>query len=180
MAVREGLAALTTAEVAREAGLSKGLVFFHYGSKDALLLALFERLVGWLLDVPAASGDLPPAVRLLGQLAGDAGYREENRERIDLLLQCVVLAVRRPELHARAVDGLLRYREVLRGPAEDLLGEAAAPDPAAGAEGIAALTASVVIGSALQSFVDPRFSQQTVVEGLRTLVDLPRPPAAGR
>ena len=175
VAARAGLGSLTAAEVAREAGLSKGLVFFHFGSKDGLLLALLDRLVSWALDVP--SPDRSPAARLLAGLAGEAGFNEEDRARVDLLLQYVVLAARAPELRDRAAEGLQHYREALRQPAEDLLRHIpAAPDPAATAPGLAALATAVVIGSAVQAFLDDRFSPADVVGGLRTLVALPEIP----
>lgn len=175
VAARAGLGSLTAAEVAREAGLSKGLVFFHFGSKDGLLLALLDRLVSWALDVP--SPDRTPAARLLAGLAGEAGFNEDDRARVDLLLQYVVLAARAPELRDRTAEGLRHYREALRQPAEDLLRHTPdAPDPAAAAPGLAALATAVVIGSAVQAFLDDRFSPAAVVDGLRTLVELPEIP----
>ncbi|MDP9397259.1 MAG: TetR/AcrR family transcriptional regulator, partial [Actinomycetota bacterium] len=180
VAARTGLGSLTAAEVAREAGLSKGLVFFHFVSKDGLLLALLDRLVSWALDVP--SPDRTPAARLLAGLAGEAGFNEEDRARVDLLLQYVVLAARAPELRDRAAEGLQHYREALRQPAEDLLRHTpaapgpTAPDPAATAPGLAALATAVVIGSAVQAFLDDRFSPADVVDGLRALVALPEIP----
>ena len=175
VAARAGLGSLTAAEVAREAGLSKGLVFFHFGSKDGLLLALLDRLVSWALDVP--SPDRSPAARLLAGLAGEAGFNEEDRARVDLLLQYVVLAARAPELRDRTAEGLRHYREALRQPAEDLLQHTRdSPDPAAAAPGLAALATAVVIGSAVQAFLDDRFSAADVVGGLRTLVALPEIP----
>src|SRR5690242_17197420 len=45
VAAREGLARLTVRQVAAEARLSSGLVFFHFTSRDALLLALLDQLL---------------------------------------------------------------------------------------------------------------------------------------
>ena len=177
VAVRDRLEAMTMSAVAVEAGLSKGLVFFHFGTKDALLVALLDHLVDWLVDLPVEDDAVPVVQRLLGQLAGEGGYSGANRERIDLLLQFAVLAVRRPELRERAVTALRRYRGVLRRPAEDLLRDAGVQGAGGHGPGVAALAASVVIGAALQSFVDEEFSPQEIVPGLRTLVALPRPPA---
>ena len=41
---RKGYAALTIADVARQAGLSAGIVIFHFSSKDALLAAVLTAL----------------------------------------------------------------------------------------------------------------------------------------
>lgn len=48
VAIREGLPAVTTRSVAIEAGLSNGLVHFHYPKKDDLMNALFDLLLNWL------------------------------------------------------------------------------------------------------------------------------------
>jgi AcrR family transcriptional regulator len=45
-----GFAQSTTAEIAEKAGVSKGLVFNYFPSKDALLQALVEKMLGEALD----------------------------------------------------------------------------------------------------------------------------------
>lgn len=45
--VDHGLPALTLENVAREAGVSKGGLLHHYGSKDALIGGLFDMVVDW-------------------------------------------------------------------------------------------------------------------------------------
>ena len=45
VAARQGLNALTVRLVAAEAKLSTGLVFFHFTSRDQLLVALLDRLL---------------------------------------------------------------------------------------------------------------------------------------
>lgn len=51
----QGVAGLTLEAVAREAGLSKGGLLYHYGSKEALLGAMVERLIGVTEDRIATS-----------------------------------------------------------------------------------------------------------------------------
>ncbi len=89
-------------EVARRAGASRGLVYHHFGSKDALLMALHEELDQALLQrVRAAvaggasplenltrgmraflqaSGDLPGARLILLDTPGVPGLREHIEE----------------------------------------------------------------------------------------------------
>src|SRR4028119_548076 len=55
VAAREGLAGVTARAVAAEAGVSSGLVFFHFGTVDALLAALLD----WLLARTLVAGELP-------------------------------------------------------------------------------------------------------------------------
>jgi AcrR family transcriptional regulator len=54
VAARERLAGLTGRAVAAEAGVSSGLVFFHFGDRDGLLVALLE----WLLEVTVVGPEL--------------------------------------------------------------------------------------------------------------------------
>jgi AcrR family transcriptional regulator len=63
-----GVARLTLEAVARAAGLSKGGLLYHYASKDALLVAMVERLVEVTEQRIAASreADAPPGDWLRG------------------------------------------------------------------------------------------------------------------
>jgi AcrR family transcriptional regulator len=62
---REGFDAVTTAEIAEAANVAKGSVFAHAGSKDRLLVLVFERdMHKWLDDASARAGRRP----LLNQL----------------------------------------------------------------------------------------------------------------
>jgi AcrR family transcriptional regulator len=89
---REGLAAWTVAEVARQAGCAKGLVHYHHKTKEALLGAVAERLASrrseqrlaalhvggtgaldrlWaVLAAAAASGETRAYLSLLGHSSG--------------------------------------------------------------------------------------------------------------
>jgi len=66
VAVRDGLDQVTARRVADEAGASPGLVFFHFGSKDGLLLACISRARAELLEVTttAAATATSPGARL--------------------------------------------------------------------------------------------------------------------
>jgi AcrR family transcriptional regulator len=56
-----GYEAASTNAIAAKAGVAKGLVFHHFGSKEALLLALFEREVARMTTlVFEAPGPRPP------------------------------------------------------------------------------------------------------------------------
>ena len=45
VASKRGLRAVTVRDVARKAGVSAGLVIFHFGTKDRLVLALLDWVV---------------------------------------------------------------------------------------------------------------------------------------
>lgn len=55
VAARHEIRGLTVRAVAKEAGVSKGLIFFHFDDQQGLLLALLEGIleVGPKFEVPA-------------------------------------------------------------------------------------------------------------------------------
>lgn len=59
--VRDGGDALTIASVAREAGVSKGGLFYHFASKKALVEGLVNRHVAAFDELITAAGDEPGA-----------------------------------------------------------------------------------------------------------------------
>jgi AcrR family transcriptional regulator len=72
--VRDGGDAVTIAAVAAEAGLSKGGLFYHFASKEALIVGLVDRFVAAfdaLLDVPDTPGSATLAY--LDATAADSG-----------------------------------------------------------------------------------------------------------
>ena len=82
---RKGYASLTVADVAKEAGLSAGIVIFHFNSKDELLAAVLGALVTeyrnhWEASMNAA-GDAP-ADRLRALLLSDFDVEVFTREKL--------------------------------------------------------------------------------------------------
>src|SRR3954471_6981561 len=82
---RKGFSELTLAEVAETAKLSTGIVNFYFKSKDALLLATLEHMVGeysryWRTNVAAAGPG--PAEKLAAMLEGDFGRLVANRKTV--------------------------------------------------------------------------------------------------
>ena len=59
--VREGGDAVTIAAVAREAGVSKGGLFYHFSSKELLIAGLIERYMASFDELIATAGDEPGA-----------------------------------------------------------------------------------------------------------------------
>lgn len=82
---RKGYASLTIADVAREAGLSAGIVIFHFNSKDELLAAVLESLAAeylqhWEASMKAAG---PAAAdRLKALLLSDFDNHVYTREKL--------------------------------------------------------------------------------------------------
>ena len=77
-----GFAKTTVEEIAAEAGVSKGIVYHHFGGKEALLESLIERLTSEWIEVSglgswlARTGDLERA--LAGMLRGSLEYARGN------------------------------------------------------------------------------------------------------
>jgi len=112
--VRNGLAAVRVADVAAVLGVSTGLVFYHFGTKDALVAEAFahavERDLAGLTD--AAGGREEPAerVRRVLQLYGPTGTAQGWRLWIDAWALAQHETAIREAL--RRLDG--RWTEALR------------------------------------------------------------------
>lgn len=106
MAAR-GYAKATIQEIAREAGLSPGLVHYHFGSKQEILLALIESL-GSIVRARLDSQAPDPAERLFAAI--DAIVGTEQGIDSDAVACWVVIgaeAVRQPEVR-RLYERLMR------------------------------------------------------------------------
>lgn len=179
VAIRDKLRGLTVRAVAEEAGVSKGLVFFHFEDKEKLLLALLEWVLerGPRVEVPpevAADGTSHPARRLLNLLHHQVAGLPERRHRVELFLDFWVMGTSMPETQERIRGAFDRYREEFlpytRAVVEALPGQFDEDGP----EGLAAVIVSFIQGCALQLMADPdRFQvdrYMRAVEGL-VLVD---------
>jgi AcrR family transcriptional regulator len=106
---RDGAGRLTLDAVAAEAGVSKGGVLYHYPSKDALIRAMLDLLLGGIdgeLDAPADDRrDESPGGWLRGYI--EASINVERDER-DLKAALLVAAATDPDLLEPMRE---RYRE---------------------------------------------------------------------
>ena len=122
---RIGLAAIRVSDVARALGVSPGLVFYHFGNKDALVAEAFGYAVDQdlrRLDQAVARGTDPVdrlrrVLRLYGPTGSATGWR--------LWIDAWALAQREPTIRAvlRRMDR--RWCAVLRGVVEQGVAEEA-------------------------------------------------------
>jgi len=110
VALRDGSAHLTIDAVARESGLSKGGVLYHFPSKEALLEAMVERLAAVLTQIveerrPAHAHRRCPTLHAL--LDASASMDWLHSQAPSALLAA---AAERPELLAPIRAELLQYR----------------------------------------------------------------------
>lgn len=159
VAKRQRLEGLSTRAVSTEAGLSHGLVFFHFKTKDALLVALLESLLEEMA-IPRLDEDLQkiasPSERLLEVLRREISRLLDERAKVELFFDYWVMGTRHPAIRQRMRAALERYRALLRAIAEDVVREAPRRLAAVSADGLAAVAVGFIEGCAVQAVIDPR------------------------
>ena len=109
---RRGFAAASLDEVAEEAGLTKGAVYSQFGSKDDLVIALFEeRLDTQTLGI-ASAVDSSLEIAAQAEAAGRLLEKVEDDARDLFLLQneFYLHAIRNPEFHPAHRERTKRLR----------------------------------------------------------------------
>ncbi len=157
VAVARRLEGLTIRDVAREAGVSNGLVLFHFKSRDGLVRALLD----WTLQQNSvlqlnASRRLP-ADDCVGVLIREQClWLSTNRARTELFFDFWVAGTRDPALRRGMRAALLRYRQTFRAVAAKALTKPRRVKAGVTADGVAAAAVSFVHGCAIQAVMDPQ------------------------
>ena len=113
MFIRDGLPGLTTRRLAREAGVNHGLVHYHFGSLDAVLVAVMDTAGGsWLVSLAHA------AQTSGGFLASFRALRAQQDEQITngqakLRAELALAAANDPQLGERWAPFLAARLELL-------------------------------------------------------------------
>lgn len=184
LATEAGLKAVTIRDVAERAGLSSGLVLFHFGSKEQLVLALLD----WVLETttalrigPDVASIASPGERLLALLRQEMVRLASEPRRIRLFFEFWGAGLWDEEIGCRMQRELDRYREAFRPMANALL--AAEPDqfPGVTAESLAAVAVSIIKGCAVQSMIEPDLDLDAFLAASeRLLAQLAAPPRSAR
>lgn len=178
VAARDRLDQLTVRRVASEAGLSPGLVFFHFGSKEGLLVALLDRLIAEL--IPADTGERIPEAstardRLLAMIHREIARLPEERDEIELFFDFWVMGTRHPAIRKRIRAALAAYRASFQPIAADVIAEERGRFPDTTAEDLAGLIVGFLQGNAVQGVMDPtEVSPEAMMTTLEALVPPPR------
>lgn len=159
VAARRGLDALTVRLVAKRAGLSSGLILFHFESKEQLVVALLDHVLATttVLHVTDDIARIPsPMDRLLELLRREMLRLSSEPRRIRLFFDYWAQGFRHPGIRARMQAELDRYREAFRPMAEEVLAAEPARFAHVTTEALAAVAVSFIKGCAVQSMIDPR------------------------
>lgn len=157
VAAEDGLAGLTTRAVAAEAGVSQGLVFFHFGNREALLVALLDWLLASVLRHRAdrLGPDAPPAARLYDLVAREIAALPANRDRVRMLFDFWVMGMQNADVQTRIRHALDAYRRDFLPYAEAVV-DAADRFGGTTPEGMATAATALIEGVALQVVIDPK------------------------
>lgn len=158
VAGKQGLAETTILQVAAAAGVSPGLIIFHFKSRRQLLLALLEELLATttvLRTDAAAAQSATPEAELLAVLRQEIQRLTGEPDRIRLTFDYWMAGMHDPATRSRLKAEFARYRDAFRPLAEAVL--RAHPDrfPGVTSDGLAGLSVSLIKGCAVQSMIDP-------------------------
>jgi TetR/AcrR family transcriptional repressor of bet genes len=168
------LGGLTIRAVAKEAGLSTGLVLFHFDSREQLLLSLLDWLrATTIIGVPdPAILALPSAKqRMLALMRQELELIPARKARLELFFDFWVIGLGNAKVRGRMRKALQRYRDTLAVLADQAVLEEPERYPDVTGADLASMVAAVIEGCAFQAIVDSRsFSSERVLQTLAAVV----------
>jgi AcrR family transcriptional regulator len=153
---RDGVGGVSVQRVATEAGVSKGLVHYHFQDKDALLVACAEALAADLIareEVARRSGTAATVLDVVWQAV--AGSLADGTRRALLALCAEAPAGLRPVLSGLSRDRQ-RAADALLGTLEELLGWRPRVPRATLAAAYVALVDGLALSCTVRSDAEPR------------------------
>ena len=144
-------------EIAREAGYSKGALYWHFSGKEELLETLLEEridaptreMVELLESAPVERDMSVEATREFARLLGT------QRDAMLLDREYWSLAIRDPDLRARYAERQAKLREGLARGMEARAAHLGTPDMPMAGEDVARIVLSVIGGLAVDELVEP-------------------------
>src|ERR1700761_597534 len=112
-----GFAGATLDDVAEEAGLTKGALYGHFGSKDNLLVALMEEYLAAEIAEQVSLFDRDETTWKRPQAGSDVwmGELDASPEAFRLLIEFWVAAARDEQMRERFAGGLAALRQMFAG-----------------------------------------------------------------
>ena len=154
VARKEGLQAVTARSVAKAAGLSQGLVFFHFESTEQLLAALVSELTQQSLSTGPRPQDFERLPEFLGERLSSVEQEGEHRV-VDLLVEAWVAGLHAPSTRESVRAAAKRYRETFLPIARKAIEAEPKRFEGVSAEALATLVLSLVLGTAVQAAIEP-------------------------
>jgi AcrR family transcriptional regulator len=144
-------------EIAAEAGYSKGALYWHFSSKEDVLLALLEERIdaptrGLVALLESAPAELDMSVEATREFARQLS---EQRDVVLLEREYWSLAMRDPELRSRYLERQTDLRRALAAALATRARHLGTPDLPMPAEDVARLVLSIVGGLAIDDLVEP-------------------------
>lgn len=170
----KGYAALSTRDVAAAAGVPLSQIHYHFGSKQGLVLALFEYLNAQLLGRQGALfGD--PSLKLSEQWDRACDYLEHDIDSgyVRVLQEMIAASWADPEVARIVRTGLMGWIDLIIGAARKAAGEVGGLGPFSPEE-IGALVANAFIGAESLYLLGVEPAGAPVRRGLRRVGDLLR------
>lgn len=175
-----GYSALSTRDVATAAGMPLSQIHYHFGSKDGMMLALFEYLNDELLDRQQAMfGN--PALKLSEQWDLACTYLDEDLASgyVRVLQELWAAGYSNPQIAKVVRAGILRWQDLLTitaRKAEARFGSFAGLAP----EDVAALVSAAFIGGEAFVLLGAETRELPIRKALRGVGDLIRRLEAGQ
>lgn len=177
VAAAERLDGLTVRKVADRARLSPGLVFFHFGSKEQLLLDLLDRVLEEIIGRrPPEDAAGAPSARdaLLAYARRELERLPGEREFVELFFDFWVMGTRHPDVRQRMGDAMAAYRASFEPLATRIVAEEAARFDGVPPGDVARIIVSFVQGTAFQAVLEPdHFDVDALMVALEALVPPP-------
>lgn len=179
VAMREGLEQMTIRQVAAEAGLSNGLVFFHFKSKEVLLLTLLDHLLAALFETWPVPENVSPARQLLSWFQSDLqdlSQYEQGHDELQLFFSYWALAAHDSTIAERMRNALERSRQTLLPIAQAVIESEPGRFRHVTPEGLVTVVLAITQGSAMQSLLsNQRVDGEHILSVIRALL-LPTAP----
>lgn len=172
VARRAGIEAVNARSVAKIAGLSHGLVYFYFESKDGLLRGLLDRIMVLTLDGPAPGfgAELPADVALHAVLKSELEDLVHQRESLFLLFQFYFLR-HDAQFRDPINEGLRRYEDAMAPVIDRVAHQAGIP-----CESLRALVMTMIQGAVVDLIRRPAaFDVEGLLRAVRALVRIGEP-----
>jgi AcrR family transcriptional regulator len=177
---QHGYHGATIGEIADEAGLSNGAVYYNFANKEDLFLALLDEwrteLIGDVQTAVGRPGSAEPAHSFQDEMRHVIETLKRGREWRLLLFEFVTYAARNPEFRERFAAGRQNFKAALATALADRT-EAHRLQPAVSPGQLAVLVTALVNGLAVDELTEPGgFPDDLLATALQALMDPGRQP----